>query len=442
MFHSINPKSVTRVLLLGLFLSLLLGFTGERTALAQSGDSDGQVITFFWGNGCPHCAAAEPFLKDLAARYDNVEIRDYEVWYNEDNQKLYAKMAEEYKLPEEGRGVPLIIIGDRYWMGYSDEIGAEIEAYIQANQAGTVAEDSTTTLNIPLLGKIDLAGKSTIVTTALIAFVDGFNPCSIWVLTMLLALTLHTGSRQKVVIIGLIFLTVTAAIYGLFITGLFVTFKVASFVKWIQVLVALIALFFALVNIKDYFWYKEGLSFTIADDKKPGIFQRMRKLLDASHNFWTLAVATVVMSAGVSLVEFSCTVGLPMMWANILNVQQVGMATFVILLLLYLVIYQLDELAIFFTAVYTLKASKMEEKHGRILKLISGVLMFILAVVMLIDPTLLNSLSSSLLIFAVAFALVLLILVLHRRILPSFGIWIGTEMEGRKKSTRGKRRAH
>jgi hypothetical protein len=51
-----------------------------------------------------------------------------------------------------------------------------------------------------------------------------------------------------------------------------------------------------------------------------------------------------------------------------------------------------------FTAVYTLKASKLEEKHGRILKRIGGMLMFTLASVVLINPALINSISSSLLI--------------------------------------------
>ena len=45
------------------------------------------VIYFFWGDGCPHCAEAEPFLEKLAKRYPEVEIRYYEVWNNEENRK-------------------------------------------------------------------------------------------------------------------------------------------------------------------------------------------------------------------------------------------------------------------------------------------------------------------------------------------------------------------
>ena len=181
---------------------------------------------------------------------------------------------------------------------------------------------------------------------------------------MLLAITLHTGSRKKVMIIGFVFITVTAAVYGLFIVGIFSALTLLNSMGWIQAVVSLVALFFAIVNIKDYFWYKEGISFTIADDKKPGLFQKMRRVVDASDSFWGLVGATVVLAAGVSLVEFACTAGFPVVWTNLLSAQQVTPLTFGLLLLLYLAIYQLDELAIFMTAVVTLKSSKMEETRA------------------------------------------------------------------------------
>ena len=133
---------------------------------------------------------------------------------------------------------------------------------------------ATGLLAIPLLGTVDLTTQSLALSTALIAFVDGFNPCSLWVLSVLLALTLRTGSRKKVFLVGIVFLMVTSLVYMLFIMGMFTMFTVVNFVGWIQVVVALVALFFAAVNIKDYFWYKEGISFTIADESKPGIYRR------------------------------------------------------------------------------------------------------------------------------------------------------------------------
>lgn len=452
-------------------LAAFIGLTRTDPVQAQS-DTDKQVVIyFFWGDGCPHCAAAKPVLIELAKQNPNVTLLAYEVWNSETNRAYFMDMADAYGF--EPSAVPTIFIGDKYWVGYSDVIQEDIDKQVQAcltsqcpdrgidvipaegitagsaplPGAETVAtaeviiqstpvpqateiSPASDEIDLPLVGRIHLAEKSIWLSTALIAFVDGFNPCSLWVLSMLLALTLHTGSRKKVVIIGLIFLTVTAGVYALFIAGLFTMFTVISFVGWIQVVVALVALFFGLVNIKDYFWYKEGLSFTIADEKKPGIYKQMRKLMDASQSFWGLVSGTVVLAAGVSLVEFSCTAGFPVLWTNLLVSQNVTPVVFVLLLLLYLVIYQLDELVIFFTAVYTLKASRVEEKQGRILKLIGGVLMLTMAGVMLINPALMNNLQSSLVIFGIALAATILVLVVHRTILPKFGIHIGTEDTG------------
>ncbi len=441
--------------------SMLLAGCGAQNAAASGALAPlpaGSVgVYLFWGEGCPHCAKAKPFLESLARDDPRVVLRSYEVWHDEDNQAILQAMAERAGF--DPQYVPTIFIGSRYWEGYDEQIAQEIETVIAAclkdgckdpgagivsaqpadletpapNSPDPTPAPSPKAIRLPLIGAVDLSSQSLWISTILIGLVDGFNPCSLWVLTMLLALTLHTGSRRKVLAIGLIFLTVTAAVYGLFITGLFTMFAVLRFTGWIQAAVALVALVFGLVNLKDYFWYREGVSFTISDSKKPGIAQRMRALMDPNLSFWGLAGGTVVLSAGVSLVEFSCTAGFPVLWTNLVSAQGVGGATFLLLLILYLVIYQLDELAIFGAAVYSLKASRLEEKHGRILKLLGGMLMLTLAAVMLIQPSMMNDLGSSLIIFGFALAAVLLVLLLHRMVLPKMGIRIGNEFSQKPK---------
>jgi len=432
------------------------------SASADKASTDPVYIYLFWGEGCPHCAKAKPFLESLAQQNPRIVLRMYEIYYVAENQAVFEAVCAAVGF--EPQYVPTIIIGTHHWEGYSDQIALEIQSVVNSCMqngcpdagAGIVAPlptairtatprspdptaepagDSTPTkpITLPLFGTVDLSAQSLTVSTILIALVDGFNPCSLWVLTMLLALTLHTGSRRKVLAIGLIFLTVTAAIYGLFITGLFTMFTVLSFTGWIQVAVALVALVFALVNLKDYFWYQEGLSFTISESKKPGLFQKMRALMDPDLSFWSLAGGTVVLAGGVSLVEFSCTAGFPVLWTSLLVSQHAGTAAFILLLLLYLLIYQLDELAIFGAAVYSLKASRLEEKQGRILKLIGGMLMLTLAAVMLIRPSLMNDLGSSLIIFGIALLAVLLVLLVHRVILPKMGVRVGSEFSEKRR---------
>jgi len=437
--------------LIGLILIGLLAYGPAKQAQAavrslttQQAESE-VTLYFFWGDGCPHCAAQKTFLQQMEQKYP-VKILAYEVWYSEENRKLLTRMTNAYGFEPEG--IPVTFIGDRYWIGYNDRIGLEMEEAIKAcltsicfdagqgiitparpaaaPAADTVSTQSNGLLDLPVLGTVDLKSQSLLVSTALIAFVDGFNPCSLWVLSILLALTLRTGSRKRIFVIGLVFITITSLIYMLFIAGLFTVFAFVSFMGWIQVLVALVALFFAAVNIKDYFWYKEGISFTIDDAQKPGIFQRMRNVLNAE-SMGAMVGATVVMSAGVSMVEFACTAGFPVLWANLLAAQRVEPLIFALLLAVYMVIYQLDELGIFLIAVFTLKSNRMEEKHGRILKLIGGSLMLTLAAVMLIEPTVMNDISGSLAVFGVAFGIAALALVVHRYLLPRWGIVIGTE---------------
>lgn len=467
------------LLWIGLWMQPVAGVHAQPRLPAQAAPQDGQpvAIYFFWGDGCPHCAKAKPFLAELAQQYPQVEVRAYEVWYDEQNQRLFSQMAAAAGF--EPSAVPTIFIGDRYWVGYAEQVAGEIADAVAtcaatgcrdaglgiipgiptpaptspagqpvsstaaASQAAlppvaAAAQTQANQLTLPWLGAIDLAAQSLAVSTALIAFVDGFNPCSVWVLSMLLALTLNTGSRRKVFLVGVVFLAVTSLVYMAFITGLFTMFSVINMVGWIQVVVALVALLFAAVNIKDYFWYKSGLSFTIADEKKPGIYRGIRRVLDASNSTWGVVGATVVLAAGVSLVEFSCTAGFPVIWTNLLIAQETTLVTFALLLLLYMVIYQIDEFGLFLVAVFTLKSNKLEEKHGRILKLLGGMLMLALALVMLIHPAWMNEVSSSLVVFALAFVTTGLVLLVHRLLLPRWGIRIGTELSPKAQPHRRK----
>jgi cytochrome c biogenesis protein CcdA len=259
--------------------------------------------------------------------------------------------------------------------------------------------------------------------------VDGFNPCSLWLISFLLGIVIYTRSRKKTLLVGLTFLVVTTAAYGLFMAGLLNVFSYIAYLNWIQIGVALIALIFALVNIKDYFWYKKGVSFTISDKYKPKIFKNVRNIMKGERSTWGMVVGTAGLALGVVLVELPCTAGFPVVWTNLLAQYQVTTPTFLLLLLLYLGIYMLDEMIVVGGAALTLKAGNFEEKHGRMLKLVGGVIMLSLAIVMLVDPEIMNRIETSLLIFGGSIAASFLIMLVHRRVLPRFGIKIGTEKD-------------
>ena len=444
----ISRKYLLPVLLLALIAAVVI----PASALASPDRAAGDVtIYFFWGDGCPHCAEEEIFLEELKKDYPQITVLDYEVWYDKDNQEILKKAADVMGF--EPKGVPVTIIGEKVWIGFREQYKAEITDAVKNCIANTcespiekevlatdtpseVQTNSDQVITVPIFGDIDLGKQSLAISTLIIGFVDGFNPCSLWVISVLLALTLTSGSRTKVITVGLTYLIVTTIVYSLFILGVFTLFSYIGYLKWIQVIVALVAVGFGVINMKDYFWYKEGVSFTISDKHKPKLYKNMRDSVVTPRSLMGLISTTAVMAAGVSLIEFSCTAGFPVIWSNIMIANNVSGLYFALLLGLYMLIYLLDEIGVMTVASITMKAARVEEKHGRILKLISGTIMLALGIVMLIDPTLMNNLSSSLGVFVIALALTALIYIIHQRILPGMGIYIGSGFKGTKKKKR------
>ena len=384
------------------------------------------VLYFFWAQGCPHCAAAKPTLAELERRHPQLEVRSFEVSASAENQRRFAAMAAKFGI--EPTGVPVFFLGSRHFVGYSSAVTPRLlEAAVSrclstgcpdagADIAAAPADDGGApgVITLPFFGEIDPGARSLVLTTLLIAAVDGVNPCSLWVLSILLALTLRIGSRRTTALTGLVFIFVTGLVYAFFIGGLFTVFAVLSFAPIVRVVVALLAAAFGVINIKDFFWYKSVVSLSIPESSKPGIYDRMRRVLASAQSLPALVTSTVILAAGVSFVELACTAGFPVLWTNIVAARDISAVEFGLLLGLYMLVYQLDELIIFGVAVATMRVTKLQERQGRILKLLSGMLMFSLAVVMLVQPSLLNDVRTSLGVFAAAGAATALILAIDR----------------------------
>ncbi len=263
--------------------------------------------------------------------------------------------------------------------------------------------------------EINVGNLPIFLTTLIIAFVDGFNPCSLWVLSFLMGMVVMSGSRKKILIVGFTYLFITSAMYGLFILGLINIMSYVTYMLWIRLVVASIATIFALVNIKDFFFYKKGLSFTIPDKYKPKIYRQARNLRKDDRNTWQLVSGAAVMAFGITLVELPCTAGFPVIWSSIISSHSLDTTTYALLFMLYILVYLLDELVIFLTVVFTLKASKFEEKHGRFLKLLGGIIMLALAGVLIVNPILLNDIGSTITLFITCFAVAILIAVVYNK---------------------------
>ena len=87
---------------------------------------DGKVLVYFFrGEGCPHCEEAENWFNSIQEEYGSkFKIIDYEVWYNSENAALMQKISDTRG--DDASGVPYIIIGDKSWIGYTEDYNEEI----------------------------------------------------------------------------------------------------------------------------------------------------------------------------------------------------------------------------------------------------------------------------------------------------------------------------
>ena len=395
-------------------IALVALLAGGGPASADDASPEKTVeLVLFWGDGCPHCEAERDWLEQAQEEYPHLEVTQHEVWYDEANRELLMETAD--RMGFEVSGVPTTIIGDAHWVGFSDSVQAQMEAVIaEGGGAGDPAPGAASTLDVPLVGEVSLEDRSLVLSTLLIGFVDGVNPCSLWVISVLLAIVVRTGSRRRVLAIGSVFLLVTAGMYAVYMAGIYSAMSVVGHLGAIQVVIAVVAGIFGVVSVKDYFAFKQGLSFTIRDSSKPGIYRRMREAA-GQHDLLPALAATVTLAVGVSLLETPCTAGFPVLWTGLLAANGVQAAEAAMLFVLYMLPFLVDELIVFGVAVVTLRATKMQERHGQLLKLVAGTTMLALAGTVLIRPETMNDPVEATLVFVAAFAVTGLVHLLVRR---------------------------
>jgi len=94
---------------------------------ASSQDAD-VTIYIFYGEGCPHCEVARPVLQEVVEQNPLIGYVEFEVYNHPENIDLFWEFTAYFGT--EPQGVPTIFIGERYWVGYSENILTEIETYL------------------------------------------------------------------------------------------------------------------------------------------------------------------------------------------------------------------------------------------------------------------------------------------------------------------------
>jgi hypothetical protein len=149
-----------------------------------------------------------------------------------------------------------------------------------------------------------------------------------------------------------------------------------------ELVIAAIAILAGAVNLKDFWAFGRGVSLSIPASAKPGIYARLRAIVQAKNLAGAVAGAAVL-AVLVQIVEFLCTSGFPALYTRILTLKEPDALGYYGYLLLYNLAYMFDDILVLGIGVATLSQRRLQEQEGRWLKLLSGGVMAGLGVYLL-----------------------------------------------------------
>jgi glutaredoxin len=404
--------------------------------LPVSAKADEKVINIhlFYGNGCPHCAAEEEFLSDYLKDRTDVKLYKYEIWYDSHNQELLSKVQKEMGTTNKN-GVPFTVIGKKTIVGYADGVTDEqikdsINYYLNndyRDYAGEITgkvkktevkEDTTKdesktedkkenkiekaddtkdsdqtdeNVTVPVLGKINAKKVSLPILAVVLGFVDGFNPCAMWILIFLITMLFNMKDRKKMWILGLTFILTSGIVYLMFMLAWLNLATFISKIAFIRLLIAVIALVVGLINVYKYIdslkKKDEGCDVVDKKDRK----KIMEKIISITHEkkFIIALLGIMVLAASVNIIELMCSIGIPLLFTQILAMNNLSTFSYMIYMFIYIFFFLIDDIVIFVISMVTLKVTGLSTKYTKYSHLIGGIIMLIIGLLLIIKPELL-----------------------------------------------------
>jgi len=226
-----------------------------------------------------------------------------------------------------------------------------------------------------MVAEISLPTLPVVLITALI---DSINPCAIGVLILLIATLVGLSKdKSKMLKVGLIyitavFLTYLAAGFGLLI--FIQKLNISGLLSWI---VGILVIILGLIEIKDFWWYGQGISLQIPPKRAEQIKKMVKNVS---------VPGSIILGIFVAAVELPCTGGPYLAITTLLA--KIGFSLNVFLLLaLYNFIFILPLIVILLLAYFGISAKKMSEwknSKKKWMRLFIGIVMIALGVLLIL----------------------------------------------------------
>lgn len=377
------------------------GRDGKRVVRSITIDNTVE-LSLFWEPGCPYCQRAKRFLADQIETRTWLKVNAINIADSSEAQNAFLRASRLFGI--ERPGVPLIIVGRRHFLGFDDADGTGHAVMAAARScreqvcdtlAGLLSAEEDTplvrgpvgedTITIPWLGPVHLNSLSLPALTVVLAGIDGFNPCAMWVLIFLVGLLVGMQDRARMWLLGGAFLLTSGLVYFGFLAAWLNVFLILGAIIWVRVAVGFVAL------ASGVYYLHAFATDAAAECRVTNPVQRRRITsslrASVSEKRFLLAVAGIVtLAAAVNLIELICSAGIPAVYTDVLAMSNLPVWQYYLYLLLYVAIFMLDDTIIFALAMMTLHATSMTNRYLRVSHLLGGVIMLAIGGLLLFAP--------------------------------------------------------
>lgn len=379
-------KSVKNILFIFIF-SLALFFSFNIKAYAKEAN-----VYIFYGKTCPHCEEAMKYLDKIKNKYD-LNIIKYEVWYNQDNQALMDEIADF--LDVNASGVPFVIIDNTPIFGYSSGVTDDTYKYhIKLAKRknfkdkvgiklgiveGSLTEDKITDnrtqkksyeLSIFQDKSIDFENINIYLSSIILGLIDGINPLMLWIFAVILATILDENNKNKIILSVVLLFSLNAS-YIIFInSGSFD--NVINYASLARLLLSVILICFGTVKL---------ILYANCLDEKPNVKESKMKSFLKNNSLLILSIIMIIFGVLSNFVRILNVSDASILFSDLLKLN--GSLNKISAITLYVLFSFIVNIMMFLILLLLVKLFN-KTKISKASKLISGILFFIIGILMIV----------------------------------------------------------
>ena len=385
-------KLVKKILLTVLFVISFLSFSSNVSAKSVN-------VYMFYGKTCPHCEEATEYLNSIKDKYDLNIIR-YEVWYDENNRNVMNEVADY--LDVNPTGVPFVVIDNTPIFGYSskvtdetylyhiklaskenfvDEVGIKlglVEKNTNNTKENTKENNSNYVVNVPILKEVNFKNKSMLLSSVLLAIIDGFNLCVIWILLYLIGILMGIKDSKKIYILELTFIIFSSIIYLIFMMFNISSIKLIDFISIIKVVLALTSIIVGALKLNTF----ANLINEEEVKKENKVIKKIKDIIN-KNKFILLIIGIILLSIPLTLIRIFYFNEVPSLFTNLLALNNLTGFSYYLYIIIYIIVFMIINLIIISILNILTKLFKNNIKYNYLL---SGIILLILAMLLLINP--------------------------------------------------------